>query len=116
MDKIKTVFRTYMELFKNDPAAQGGIANPNKTLAIVSLIMGIVSILISCGCITGIGLGGGALFLSYKSMSEKRDGWMLAKIGGITGAVGAVLGSLVGLGWGLFFFVTIVGRIISSIF
>ena len=73
-------------------------APPQKTLAIISMIAGIVSI-ISCG---GCGLTPIAgLILGILSIRKKEDGKGMAMAGIITSAVSIVIGLIFWLIWGI---------------
>ncbi len=92
--------------FQNNSYEQPNSQGPQKTdaLAIVSLVLGIASILLGC-CVTylGIALGIGGIVCSVMSKKKQKSGLatagMVCSIIGIVFALIWIIGSVAILGW-----------------
>ena len=63
----------------------------NSSMAVASMVLGILSIVLSCCCFMGVGLGALAvIFARLAKVEEKMEGKAVA--GMVTGIIGIVLG------------------------
>lgn len=72
----------------------------NSSMAVASMVLGILSIVLSCCCFMGVGLGALAvIFARLAKVEEKMEGKAVA--GMVTGIIGIVLGVVSIFVWAL---------------